>query len=118
MMRADLYRARPACLRIPGMNDWQNVLYFALVSRVYVMPDVMTRYNFMLKDSWTIKNFNDSSVMRDHLVFEVAKIREIWAYYRFIRREAFEALMARYEEQIHKMSGSLVDYDLPEDVKE
>lgn len=106
VIRAQLYRDRPACFTAKGFGDIPIYIHSAICGKCYVMSDVMSVYNHGVAGSWTLRNAKGSKEKKlKHEQDYKALLERINEYYEYKYNDAFSYATDRIQFNIYILSG-------------
>ena len=96
MIRREAYVNPPDCFKMQDLSDYTILMYAAFQGKIHCLKEPMSRHNEGVKDSWTVRIWNDPE---NHIAHQKAMIRllqGIDAFYEGKYQEAFaDAVKAR-----------------------
>ena len=89
MIRREAYVDPPDCFRIQDLSDYTILMYAAFQGKIHCLKETMSRHNEGVKNSWTVRIWNDPEKHIAHQKAMVKLLQGIDSYYEGKYHEAF-----------------------------
>ena len=88
MIRREAYVDPPDCFKMQDLSDYTILMYAVFQGKIRCLKEVMSRHNEGIKDSWTVRIWNDP---QNHIVHQKAMIGLLQAVDSFYNEKYHEA---------------------------
>ena len=89
MLRREAYVDPPACFKMQDFSDYTILMYAAFQGKVRCLAQPMSRHNEGVKDSWTVRIWNDPERHAAHQKEMIGLLERIDSWYEGKYHEAF-----------------------------
>ena len=100
MIRREAYVDPPDCFRMQDLSDYTILMYAAFQGKIRCLKETMSRHNEGVKNSWTVRIWNDPEKHVAHQKAMVKLLQGIDTYYEGKYHEAFADTAAAREADI------------------
>jgi glycosyltransferase involved in cell wall biosynthesis len=104
-MRREIYLDRPGCFSVPGVGDYQLVVFGAISGTCHYMADTMSLYNYNTPGSWTSRTLFDNEKRVAHYQNMIHMLSAVDEYYDRKYTDPIQDVITDYEFSILKGTG-------------
>ncbi len=100
MIRREAYVDPPACFKMQDIGDYTILMYASFQGKIRCLKQTMSRHNEGVKDSWTVRIWNDPEKHIAHQRAMVGLLQNVDEYYGGKYHEAFADAVGEREADI------------------